>query len=367
MDNLSASNGLNMPYGVTPLSHDIYNLHMTVFYVSCFIGAVVFILIIYSLFKFRKSKGAIPATFTENHVLETIWTIIPFIILICLAIPATRILGNIHDTEESALTIKITGYQWKWEYEYLDHGIKFFSFLSTPLDQINGHAKKNKWFLLEVDNPVVVPINTKVKLLITSQDVIHDWWVPELGLKQDAVPGFINENWFKIKEVGEYRGQCGELCGVNHAFMPIVVKAVTQEEFMQWVSTQRNKQIEQDKADQKPLTHAEILAKGKTEYERNCAMCHQNDGEGLTYTYPALQYSRVVTAPLDETILYILRGVPSAAMQPFGKILDNKSLAAIVTYIRESWGNAAIIKQENYALTATPQDIQKMRATLNAD
>lgn len=367
MNTSSASNGINMPYGVTPVSHDVYDLHMTAFYVSCGIGLIVFALIAYSIIKFRKKEGVQPSTFTGNHVIETIWTIIPFIILICLAIPATNILGKIHDTEESALTIKVTGYQWKWEYEYLDHGFKFFSFLSTPADQIYGKAEKNKWFLLEVDNPVVVPVNTKVKLLITSQDVIHDWWVPELGIKQDAIPGFINENWIKISTPGTYRGQCGELCGVNHAFMPIVVEAVSQEDFNKWVVTRQKAQVDTEKDNQKQLTHEELLAKGKTEYERNCGMCHQNDGKGLSYTYPALQYSRVVTAPLDETILYILRGVPSAAMQPFGKILDNNSLAAIVTYIRDAWGNKAIIEQENYALTATPQDVEKMRATLNSD
>jgi len=226
---------LNMPYGVSPISHQIYNLHMAAFYVCCVIGAVVFSVLIYSLIRFRKSKGAKAAHFHEHLGIEILWTAIPTLILIVLAIPATWVLANIHNTEQSQLTIKVTGYQWRWKYEYLDQGISFFSNLSTPLDQINNKAPKDEWYLLEVDNPLVVPVNTKVKLLVTAQDVIHAWWVPSLGVKQDAVPGFINENWIYITTPGEYRGQCGELCGVNHGFMPILVKAVSQTEFDQWV------------------------------------------------------------------------------------------------------------------------------------
>ncbi|VVC75578.1 Cytochrome c oxidase subunit 2 [Aquicella siphonis] len=230
---------LNMPYGVTPVSHDIYRLHMTALIICCLIALIVFGLIAYSIIMFRKSRHAVPAQFSENRLIEIIWTTIPFLILIALAIPATRILADIHNTDESAITIKITGHQWKWEYEYLDNGVRFFSYLSTPLDQIYGHAAKSPWFLLEVDKPMLVPVNTKVKLLITSDDVIHSWWVPELGIKQDAIPGFINENWINVTAPGEYRGQCAELCGVNHGFMPIVVKAVSQDEYNQWLNQQR--------------------------------------------------------------------------------------------------------------------------------
>jgi cytochrome c oxidase subunit 2 len=230
-----ATPGINMPYGVSPVSHHIYNLHMACFYICCVIGALTFGVLIYSLVMFRKSKGAKAAHFHEHLGVEILWTIIPTLILVALAIPATIVLKEIHNTDESKLTIKVTGYQWKWKYDYLDQGISFFSSLSTPQDQINNKAPKGEWYLLEVDNQVVVPVNTKVKLLVTADDVIHDWWVPELGIKQDAVPGFINENWIYISKPGTYRGQCGELCGVNHGFMPIVVKAVTQEEFVAWV------------------------------------------------------------------------------------------------------------------------------------
>jgi cytochrome c oxidase subunit 2 len=231
-----ATEGINMPYGVSPISHQIYDLHMAAFYICCVIGTLTFGVLFYSLIKFRKSKGAKAAHFHEHLGVEILWTVIPTLILVALAIPATIVLKNIHNTDESKLTIKVTGYQWRWKYDYMDQGISFFSNLSTPQEQINNLQPKGEWYLLEVDNPVVVPINTKVKLLVTADDVIHAWWVPELGVKQDAIPGFINENWIYITKPGTYRGQCGELCGVNHAFMPIIVQAVTQAEFDKWVS-----------------------------------------------------------------------------------------------------------------------------------
>lgn len=230
----------NMPKGVTPLSREIYDLHMAGYYVCVGIGVIVFGVLIYSLIKFRKSKGVKAAHFHEHLGIEILWTTIPFLILVALAIPATIVLKHIHNTDHSALTIKVIGYQWKWKYEYLDQGVSFYSSLSTPQEEINGQKKKSPWFLLEVDKPMVVPVNTKVKLLVTADDVIHAWWVPSLGVKQDAIPGFINENWIYITEPGVYRGQCGELCGLNHAFMPIVVEAVSQEEFNQWVKKQKH-------------------------------------------------------------------------------------------------------------------------------
>tara|TARA_R110000868_G_scaffold161121_2_gene391071 strand:- start:4125 stop:5279 length:1155 start_codon:yes stop_codon:yes gene_type:complete len=361
-----ASSSYNMPYGVTPNSEDIYGLHMTSLVVCCVIALVVFSLVAFCLYRYRKSNGAVSQPFNEYTLLEVVWTLIPFLILIGLAIPATIILGRIHDTSESALTIKVTGYQWKWKYEYLNNDISFFSYLSTPLDQISGKETKNEWYLLEVDNELVVPVNTKVKLLVTSDDVIHSWWVPELGVKQDAIPGFINENWFYIKEPGTYRGQCSELCGVNHAFMPIVVKAVTEDIFSQWVLQKRIElKFIADKKLNAVLTTKDIKVSGKKEYERNCAMCHQANGEGMAYSYPALKQSRVVTAPIEETVHYVMRGVPNAAMQAFGKILDDDTLALIISYIRQSWGNEAIIKQENFQLTVSPAEVKVIRNKFN--
>ncbi len=231
-----ATPGINMPVGVTPVSQEIYRLHMAAFYVCCVIGAGVFGVLIYSLIAFRKSKGAKAVHFHEHLGLEIVWTTIPFLILVALAIPATIVLSHIHNTDQSGLTVKITGYQWRWKYEYLDQNISFFSDLSTTQDQINNKAAKSPWFLLEVDHPLVVPVHTKVRLLVTADDVIHAWWVPELGVKQDAIPGFVNENWMMIEKTGTYRGQCGELCGLNHAFMPIVVEAVSPSDFAKWVT-----------------------------------------------------------------------------------------------------------------------------------
>jgi cytochrome c oxidase subunit II len=355
-----AESMLNMPLGVTPISQEIYQLHMAAFWVCCGIGVVVFGVLIYSLIKFRKSKGAKAAHFHEHLGIEIAWTTIPFLILVALAIPATIVLGHIHNTQESELTVKITGYQWKWKYEYLDQGISFFSILSTPLDQIYGNTtKKNEWYLLEVDNVMVVPVNTKVKLLVTADDVIHAWWVPTLGVKQDGIPGFINENWITITKPGIYRGQCGELCGVNHGFMPIVVKAVSKQAFKEWVEQQQAKHPASGQHKFKTMTEEELLKLGKPEYDKNCAMCHQPTGLGLPPVFPPLKNSRVVTGPVSANIAFVLRGVPGTAMQAFGDQLDDVTLAAIITYTRHAWGHAE--KIHKYPLNVQPLDIEKAR------
>jgi cytochrome c oxidase subunit 2 len=352
-----------MPYGVTPTSREIYNLHMACFYVCCGIGAIVFSVLIYSLIKHRKSKGAQAVHFHEHLGLEIVWTAIPFLILVALAVPATLVLKHIHNTDQSALTIKVTGYQWKWKYEYLDQGISFFSNLSTPQDQILNNAPKDKWFLLEVDHPLVVPINTKIKLLVTADDVVHAWWVPELGVKQDAIPGFVNENWFYVTKVGTYRGQCGELCGVNHGFMPIVVQAVSQADFAKWVKMNAPDAV--NKAQQtlamKPLLENELMVLGKAQYEKSCGMCHQANGLGLPPSFPPLKRSRVVTGPLDANIAFVLSGVPGTAMQAFSEQLNNQEMAAVITYIRHAWGNEKTIINHKYPTIAQPSDVEKAR------
>lgn len=353
---------LNMPYGVSPISHEIYNLHMAAFYVCCGIGVIVFGVLIYSLIKFRKSKGAVSAHFHEHLGIEILWTTIPFLILVALAIPATIVLQHIHNTDDAAITIKVTGYQWKWKYEYLDQGVSFFSNLSTTQEQINNKTPKDEWFLLEVDNPVVVPVNTKVRLLVTADDVIHAWWVPALGVKQDAIPGYINENWIYINTPGTYRGQCGELCGINHGFMPIVVKAVSQAEFNKWVIDHQPaamRAIEQ--ANLKPQTEEQLLAAGKAGYEKSCVMCHQANGEGLPPSFPALKKSRVVTGSVDSNVAFVLTGVPGTAMQAFGNQMDDKTLAEIITYTRHEWGNDELIKRRKYSVLVQPADVKKVR------
>ena len=226
----------NMPIGVTDISNKVFGLHMTVFYVCCVIGAVVFTVMFYSMFKHRKSKGHRAADFHESTLLEFIWTVIPFIILISLAIPATKVLIAMEDTSKADITIKVTGYQWMWRYEYLDHGIDFYSMLSTPRDEIYNKENKNQNYLLEVDNELVLPTNRKVRILITSNDVLHAWWIPELAVKKDAIPGYINQVWTNIEKPGVYRGQCAELCGRDHGFMPVVVRAVPPGEFNQWLA-----------------------------------------------------------------------------------------------------------------------------------
>jgi cytochrome c oxidase subunit 2 len=354
------ASALNMPYGVSTLSHEIYDLHMAGFYVCCGIGVIVFSILIYSLVKFRKSKGAQAVHFHEHLGIEILWTTIPFLILVALAIPATIVLLHIHNTDKSDLTIKITGYQWKWKYEYLDQGIGFFSNLSTPLEQVNNQTPKDAWFLLEVDHPLVVPVNTKIRLLVTSDDVIHAWWVPELGVKQDAIPGYINENWMYIDTPGTYRGQCGELCGVNHAFMPIVVEAVSKADFAQWVIAHQPSISAAQKINQAPLSESVLLTEGKAGYEKSCAMCHQTTGLGLPPSFPPLKGSRIVTGPANGNINFVMTGVPGTAMQAFGSQLDARTMAAIITYIRHSWGNDKITTGQGNTVDVQPADVEKL-------
>ena len=236
-----ADYSINMTKGVTPISRDIYDLHMTIFWICVAIGAVVFAVMFYAIIFHRKSQGAIAAQFHKNTLVEIIWTVIPFIILVIMAIPATKVLVNMENVTDSELTIKITGYTWRWHYEYVGENIQFMSKLATTYEQINNRDTKGQYYLLEVDKPLVLPINKKIRLLTTSNDVIHSWWVADLGIKKDAIPGFINETWVLITIPGVYRGQCAELCGARHGFMPIVVEAKTEAEYLDWVQQQQKK------------------------------------------------------------------------------------------------------------------------------
>ena len=336
---------LNMYRGVTPLSKDMYYLHMVCMVVCAIIGIVVFGVMIYSLIHHRKSKGYIPATFHDNYRLEILWSIIPFLILVGLAVPATRVLIRMDNSDKSEITIKVVGYQWRWHYQYMDQGISFFSNLSTPYDQIHNKQAKGEWYLLEVDKPLVLPVNKKIRFLVTSNDVIHSWWVPELGIKRDAIPGFMYEAWAKIEKPGVYRGQCAELCGINHGFMPIVVNAVSDEEFQQWVAAQeKNEQTkvttELQPEAQKKLSHSELMTLGKEKYEQICVACHRVDGIGLPPLYPALKGSSVAVGhPISRHIDLILNGIPGSAMQAYKDQLSDEEVAAITTYERNAWGN----------------------------
>ncbi|KTD36588.1 cytochrome c oxidase subunit II [Legionella nautarum] len=351
---------LNMYKGVTPLSHDMYNLHMIAIVICAMIGVLVFGVMIYSLIHHRKSKGYTPATFHDNFRLEIVWSIIPFLILVGLAIPATKVLIHQEDNSDSDVTIKIVGYQWKWQYQYLDQGISYFSNLSTPFAQIHNQAKKGEWYLLEVDKPLVLPVHKKIRFLVTSNDVVHSWWVPELGVKRDAIPGFMHEAWARIEKPGTYRGQCAELCGINHGFMPIVVEAVNEDQFNQWVAKQVKVKDQYAETVNQPgaqanLTRDELMSLGKQKYDQICAACHRVDGKGLPPMYPALKGSSVaVGKPISRHIAMILNGVPGSAMQPYKEQLTDKDIAAIVTYERNAWEN-------NTDDVVQPADVAKVR------
>ncbi len=360
---------LNMFEGVTPISKDIYSLHMIAMLVCAVMGVVVFGVMIYALIHHRKSRGYKPASFHDNTRLEIIWSIIPFLILVGLAIPATRILIDLEDTSEADVTIKVVGYQWKWQYQYLDQGISYFSNLSTPYAQLQNQQTKNPWYLLEVDKPLVIPINKKVRFLVTSNDVIHSWWVPELGVKRDAIPGFMHEAWARIEKPGIYRGQCAELCGVNHAFMPIEVHAVTEKAFNAWLKNQsdgllssagtpKNAEEEMMPSQSPVMQRAALLAKGKKKYDMYCSACHQVDGSGIPPLYPALKGSSVAVGhPISRHIDLILNGVPGTAMQPYREQLTDSDIAAITTYERNAWGN-------NTDETVQPEDVARVRKEL---
>jgi cytochrome c oxidase subunit 2 len=334
---------MNMYKGVTPISHDMYNLHMIAIWVCAAIGVGVFGVMFYALIYHRKSKGHKAAYFHEHLSLEIIWSVIPFIILVALAVPATKVLINMEDSTDSDVTIKVVGYQWKWQYQYLDQGISYFSVLSTPYAQIRNEEPKNQWYLLEVDKPLVVPIHKKIRFLVTSNDVVHSWWVPELGVKRDAIPGFMHEAWARIEKPGTYRGQCAELCGINHGFMPIVVKAVSENEFKAWVAEQpkiTDAELIIDKPTPKDMSRKALMKLGKVKYETHCSACHRADGKGIPPMFPALKASSVAVGhPISRHIEMILNGVSGTAMQPYAEQLSDEEIAAIATYERNSWGN----------------------------
>ncbi len=352
----SCGNKINMPYGVTPISHDMYDLHMFIIYVCIGIAIFVYGLASYILFFHRKSRGAVASKTHGNTYLEILWTLIPVIILIIIAIPGTKVTAKIFNADKADINIKITGYQWKWRYEYLDYDIDFFSNLATPQDEILGKKVKDKWYLLEVDEPMVVPIHKKIRFLLTSNDVNHSWWVPDLGVKQDAIPGFINEKWAWIETPGIYRGQCTELCGVFHGFMPVVVKAVRQEEFDAWVKSHTKSPRNQDTAatDDK-LDFPTIMERGKKVYDKYCVACHQADGKGIPPLFPALRGSSVaVGEPISRHIDIILHGVTGSAMQAFADQMTDDEIAYVVTYERNAWEN-------NTGDIITPEEVAKGR------
>ncbi|AVJ54991.1 cytochrome c oxidase subunit II [Idiomarina sp. OT37-5b] len=340
-----AQNRLNLTEGVTDVSNRVYDLHMTIFYICCVIGVIVFGLMFISMIRHRKSKGREPAKFHESVKVEIAWTIIPFLILVGMAIPATSTLIAMEDTSDADVTVQITGSQWKWHYKYFEHEVEFFSRLATQQEQIQNKFEKSENYLLEVDNPLVIPTGKKVRFLVTSDDVIHSWWVPDFAVKKDANPGFINEAWTRVEEPGIYRGQCAELCGKDHGFMPVVVIAKEPAEYQKWVEETEAEQIAAREREQELLdmemSMDELMAMGEKIYNSTCAACHQANGQGIPGTFPALAGSGVSVDPeaRDQHIDIVVNGVQGTAMQAFGQQLSMQELAAVITYERNAWGN----------------------------
>ena len=331
---------LNMREGVTQVSRDVFELHMLIFYICVAIGAVVFSVMFYSLFRYTKKRNPNPSTFHESTKLEVAWTIVPFLILIAMAVPASKTLTEIYDDEEGEINIQVVGYQWKWEYKYLEDDINFFSNLSTDQDEIYNLVPKGENYLLEVDEPLIIPVDTRVRFLITANDVIHSWWVPDFAIKQDAIPGFINTAWTRAEETGIYRGNCTELCGKNHGFMPVVVKVVEKDEYNDWVLSKKEEAIKLAELTEKEWSLAELTQRGEGVYQKNCVACHQMNGEGLPPIFPALAGSDIVMFDKDRNVEILMEGVQGAAMQSFANQLSEVDMAAVITYTRQAWGNA---------------------------
>lgn len=337
----------NMPVGVTETSREIYDLHMLIFWICVAIGVVVFGAMLVSMILHRKARGHEPATWHESTKLEVAWTVVPLLILIGMAVPATSVLVDIYDSGGEDMVVEVRGYQWKWQYKYLDDDLdeqlSFFSNLSTPREQIGNVAGKGENYLLEVDNPLVIPTGRKVRFLLTSNDVIHSWWVPDFALKRDAVPGFINDIWTVVDEPGIYRGQCTELCGKDHGFMPIVVHALPPEEYEAWYAEQLGEQIaaveEEGELVRKDWSGEELFARGQEVYDVQCAACHQGNGQGIPPVFPAIAGSAVATGDISEHFDVVYNGRAGTAMQAFGEQLDAADIAAVMHYQRHAFGN----------------------------
>ncbi|MFT4937992.1 MAG: cytochrome c oxidase subunit 2 [Paraglaciecola sp.] len=334
---------LNMTKGVTDISAEVYDLHMLMFTICVVIGVGVFGAMFWSIVFHRKSKGAKPANFHESVKVEIAWTVVPFIILIFMAIPAAQTLIAMEDAGEPDVTILVTGSQWKWNYKYMENDVEFFSKLATQADQISGKIPKGENYLLEVDRPLVIPTGKKVRFLVTSDDVIHSWWVPDFAVKQDANPGFINDAWAKVNEPGVYRGQCAELCGKDHGFMPIVVIAKEPAEYARWINEQetiqKNAKAEEQRLLAMNMSLEEAMSIGENVYMANCAACHMPNGEGLPGVFPALKGSKIALEDKPKHIDILLNGVAGSAMQSYAKQLSMTDIAAVITYERNAWDN----------------------------
>jgi cytochrome c oxidase subunit 2 len=351
-----ASYDVNIPPPASPISTQIYGLHMYILYFCAAIFVVVFAAMFYSIFKFRKSQGAKPdVNFHESTLIEVIWTVIPFFILLFMAIPATKTVLDMKDTTNPDITVKVTAYQWGWRYDYAAEDFGFYSNLSTPWSQIGmpgekATEEKGKDYLLEVDNAMVVPVGKRVRLLVTSNDVIHGWYVPQLGVNQYGIPGFIKDTWFKADKVGTFKGQCSQICGKLHGYMPITVVVKSEADYAAWLKDAKGKwsasaqqaaatsSAQTSDAPSAPMSLADLKAQGEKVYSTNCVACHQANGKGMPPAFPALSGSKVVLGPVDDQINILLNGKPGTAMQSFSRLSDVE-LAAVMTYTKNSWDN----------------------------
>ena len=334
-----AVNEINLQPPATAIAEELYHLHtfMLILCTVIFIG--VFGVMFYSVFAHRKSKGYKAAHFHESTTVEIIWTIVPFVIVVLMALPATKTVIAMKDTTNSDLTVKVTGYQWKWNYDYVKgpgEGINFFSTLTTPRAEVDGEQPKTDTYLQEVDNPLVVPVDKKIRIITTANDVVHSWYVPAFGVKQDAIPGFVRDTWFKADKTGTFRGFCTELCGKEHAFMPVVVEVLSADDYAKWVDDQQKKMAAGADDPNKTYTLAELMERGGKVYAANCAVCHQPTGKGGG-AFPALDGSKIANGPIAQHVSIVLKG--KNVMPSWGPTLNDVEIASVITFERNSWGN----------------------------
>tara|TARA_Y100001960_G_scaffold201582_1_gene210696 strand:- start:206 stop:1357 length:1152 start_codon:yes stop_codon:yes gene_type:complete len=351
----------NMPVGVTEVSQSIFGLHMLIFWICVVIGVIVFGIMFWSMWKYRKSKGAVAADFDDHFWLEIGWTVAATAVLVWMAVPSTQVMVKAYDDAEGEINILVTGHQWKWHYEYMEDEVSFFSNLSTSQEEIDNKVPKGEFYLTEVDEPLVIPINTRVRFLITGNDVIHSWWVPDFAVKQDAIPGFINTAWTNVPKPGIYRGACTELCGIKHAFMPVVVRAVERETYDAFITEKVALAETERMLTSKEWTKEELMERGEKFYVTNCVACHQANGKGIPPVFPALEGSQVALNDSGKHIEILMEGIQGSAMAAFGDSYSEVDIAAVVTYTRQAWSNG----ENGDGVIVTPKDIVEYKKRID--
>ena len=351
----------NMPVGVTEVSQSIFGLHMLIFWICVVIGVIVFSIMFWSMWKYRKSKGAVAADFDDHFWLEIGWTVAATAVLVWMAVPSAQVMVQAYDDAEGEINILVTGHQWKWHYEYMEDEVSFFSNLSTSQEQIDNKVPKGEFYLSEVDEPLVIPINTRVRFLITGNDVIHSWWVPDFAVKQDAIPGFINTAWTNVPEPGIYRGACTELCGIKHAFMPVVVRAVEREAYDAFIAEKVALAEAEKMLTSKEWTKDELMERGEKFYVTNCVACHQANGKGIPPVFPALEGSEVALNDSEKHIEILMEGIQGSAMAAFGDSYSEVDIASVITYTRQAWSNG----ENGDGVIVTPKDIVEYKKRID--